>query len=266
MRTVSVELTGVTVDFAIYGSQRSFRSEFKQAAGGIIRRDGRRHRTVSVRALDGIDLRLEHGDRLALVGRNGSGKSTLLKVLAGVYAPTAGRVAVTGRVSPLFNIFPGMDPDDTGYENIVTCGMLLGMSRAEIMRKTPDIAVFSELGEFLSVPVRTYSAGMTVRLGFAIATAIDPEILLLDEGLGAGDARFADQAKARVDGLIARASVLVLASHSEELIRSLCNKAILMQSGKILRFGPVDEIMAAYHQLSETEPAPEPAALALAAG
>jgi ABC-type polysaccharide/polyol phosphate transport system ATPase subunit len=120
------------------------------------------------------------------------------------------------------------------------------MTRQEIARKTPGIEEFAELGDYLSLPMRTYSSGMTVRLGFAIATSIDPEILILDEGLGAGDARFADRAKARVDALIFRSSILVLASHSNELIRSFCNKAILLDAGRMLRYGPVDEVLEAY--------------------
>jgi ABC-type polysaccharide/polyol phosphate transport system ATPase subunit len=250
----SIDLWNVTVDFPIYGSQKSFRSEFKQAAGGIIRREGRQRQRVTVRALQDLTLHLEHGDRVGLIGHNGSGKSTLLKVMAGVYAPSFGKAVVDGRVSPLFNIAPGMDPDDTGYENILTCGLLLGMTRDEIALKTPDIEQFSELGEFLGLPVRTYSAGMTMRLGFAIATAIDPEILLLDEGLGAGDARFAEKAKARVDALIARSSILVLASHADSLIRELCNKAVLLDRGRIDQEGNVDEVIASYHALTAGAP------------
>jgi ABC-type polysaccharide/polyol phosphate transport system ATPase subunit len=254
----SIELRDVSVEFPIYGSQKSFRSELKQAAGGIIRRDSSQRRRLSVRALDRINLRLEHGDRVGLVGHNGSGKSTLLRVMAGVYTPTGGEVRIDGSVSPLFNIAPGLDLDDTGYENIVTCGLLLGMTLAEIARKTPEIAEFSELGDFLALPVRTYSTGMIVRLGFAIATAIDPEILLLDEGLGAGDARFAEKAKARVDGLIARSSILVLASHADALLKSLCNKVLILDSGKIVRFGPAVETIDAFRAESDEAPTAKP--------
>jgi ABC-type polysaccharide/polyol phosphate transport system ATPase subunit len=244
-------LDDVTVDFPIYGSQKSFRTElFARATGGFIRRDGPRHTRVVVRALENVSLKLGHGDRLGILGHNGAGKSTLLRVLAGVYVPVGGRVVSEGRVSPLFNTSPGLDLDDTGYENIVTCGLLLGMSRQEIARKTPDIAEFSELGDYLNLPVRAYSTGMVTRLGFAIATAIDPEILLLDEGLGAGDARFADRAKRRVDALIERTSILVLASHSETLIRSLCNRAVLLTAGRVVMVSGVDDVIEAYRQAS----------------
>jgi homopolymeric O-antigen transport system ATP-binding protein len=218
-----------------------------RATGGLIRRDGTKNR-VAVRALENVSLKLADGERLGILGHNGAGKSTLLRVLAGVYAPSAGRVAIDGRLSPLFNASPGLDSDDTGYENIITCGGLLGMSRADIAQKAPEIAEFSELGEYLNLPVRTYSTGMLMRLCFAIATAIDPEILLLDEGLGAGDARFAERAQRRLHELFERASILVIASHSEELIRSTCNRALLLETGSVVATGGVDEVIDAYRQ------------------
>ena len=245
----SIILEEVTVDFPIYGSQNSFRQAlFSKATGGLIRHEGSHNRTT-VRALNNISLKLVHGDRLGIIGHNGAGKSTLLRVFAGVYEPTQGRVIIDGKVSPLFNTAPGLDTEDTGYENILTCGQFLGMTRNEIARKLSDIEQFSELGEYLLLPVRTYSTGMVVRLGFAIGTAIDPDILLLDEGLGAGDARFAERAKQRVNGLIGRSSILVLASHSEALIESMCNKAILLQGGAVTKVGNVEEVIAAYRSL-----------------
>ena len=183
-----------------------------------------------------------------MMGHNGAGKSTLLRVLAGVYVPTSGRVAIDGRVSALFNTVPGLDMDDTGFENIHTCGMFLGMTRSEIIAKTPEIAEFTELGDYLNLPVRTYSAGMITRLGFAIATSIDPEILLLDEGLGAGDARFAEHANQRIDRLVQRSSILVIASHSEGLVRSMCNRAILLESGRVVADGSADEVIDTYER------------------
>jgi len=246
----SLILDNVTVDFPIYGAQKSFRGALRAATGGLIRREGA-DRRITVRALDHFSLRVKHGDRLGIIGHNGAGKSTLLRVCAGVYEPSEGRVHIEGKVSPLFNTSPGLDPDDTGYENIVTCGLFLGMTREEIEEKTPDIEAFSELGDYLSLPVRTYSAGMLTRLGFAIATAINPEILILDEGLGAGDARFAEKAKERVDALIERASILILASHSDDLIKSLCNRAILLQSGRVITEGKVDEVIETYRKMNK---------------
>ncbi len=243
----SIILDQVIVDFPIYGSQRSFRKAlFQRASGGVIRREGRHNERVVVRALDGISLELRRGDRLGMIGHNGAGKTTLLRVLAGVYEPTSGRVEIEGKISPLFNMSPGLDLDDTGYENIVTCGLYLGMSHEEISVKTADIERFAELGDYLSLPVRTYSAGMMLRLGFAMATAIDPEILLLDEGLGAGDARFADRAASRVKALVERANILVLASHSDALIASMCNRAIVLSGGCIVAEGTVPDCIRYY--------------------
>lgn len=244
----SLILENVIVDFPIYGAEKSFRSALKAATGGLIRREGNYNERVTVRALEDISLKINHGDRLGIIGHNGAGKTTLLRVCAGVYEPTQGRVFFDGQVSALFNTAPGLDPDDTGYENIFSCGLFLGMTYDEINRKLSDIEEFSELGDYLSLPVRTYSAGMSMRLGLALATSIDPEILVLDEGLGAGDARFAEKAQKRIDALIDRSSILILASHSDSLLQSFCNKAILMESGKIIKIGTVDDVLEAYKQ------------------
>lgn len=248
----SIVVENIVVEFPIYGAERSWRRDLLTRArsgigAGAIRRaaDGSRH--VTVRAIDAVDLVAEHGDRLGLIGANGAGKSTLLRALAGVYRPVSGRIVVDGDVSPLFDVMPGLDFDDTGYENIVTCGMLLGMSHAEAVHKIPEIEEFCELGEYLSLPVRTYSAGMMTRFGFAIATSIHPEILLLDEGLAAGDARFAERAARRIEALIGRSSILVLATHSDALLRQMCTKAVLMDKGRIVARGTVDDVLAIYH-------------------
>src|SRR5262249_36767603 len=196
----SIVASNLTIDFPIYGSShRSLRQTLFARTGGLVRHEhaGRQKRIV-VRALDEISFTLRNGDRLGLIGHNGAGKSTLLKVIAGGYTPDAGSIRIEGRVSPLFNSAPGLDAGANRYDNIKTCGMLLGMSSDEIDRKLLDIVDFCELGEYLDLPVRTYSTGMVARLGFAIATAIEPDILLLDEGLGAGDARFAARAEARM--------------------------------------------------------------------
>lgn len=248
----SIVIENIAVEFPIYGAERSWRQDLMARArlgigAGTIRRAADGSRRVTVRAIDGVDLVVEHGDRLGLIGANGAGKSTLLRVLAGVYRPISGRIVVDGEVSPLFDVMPGLDYDDTGYENIVTCGMLLGMSHAEAVRKIPEVEEFCELGEYLSLPVRTYSAGMMMRFGFAIATSIHPEILLLDEGLGAGDARFADRAARRIEMLIDRSSILVVATHSDGLLRQMCTKALLMDKGRVIAHGRVDDVLAVYH-------------------
>jgi homopolymeric O-antigen transport system ATP-binding protein len=244
----SVVVDNLTIDFPIYGAaHRSLRHTLLARTGGLVKRD-EVHRRVVVRALDEVSLRLDVGDRLGLVGHNGAGKSTFLKALAGVYRPDVGSIRVEGRVSALLTSAPGLDVEDTGYENIKTCGLLLGMTAQEIEAKVEDIADFTELGEFLDLPVRTYSAGMVTRLSFAISTAIDPDILLLDEGLATGDARFAARAENRLERLIQRTRILVFASHSEELIRAMCNRLALMKQGRIVAVGTIDDIMDRFRQ------------------
>jgi len=243
----SVTLKNVIVDFPIYGAEKSFRSVLRTAAtGGLIRREGKDNQRITVRALDNISLTLNHGDKLGIVGHNGAGKTTLLRVCAGVYSPTQGLMSYEGKISALFESAPGLDVDDTGYENILNVGLFLGMTRNEIAKKRRDIEEFTELGDYLSLPVRTYSTGMATRIGFALATSINPDILVLDEGLGAGDASFAEKAQKRVDALIERSSILIFASHSEALIRSFCNRAILMQGGTIQMDGGVEEVLEMY--------------------
>jgi ABC-type polysaccharide/polyol phosphate transport system ATPase subunit len=242
-----IVLNNVVAEFPVYGSQPSLRNAlFGKVVGGVMRRQTDDGNRVVVRALENVTLTVNHGDQLGIIGHNGAGKSTLLRVFAGIYQPSVGTVSIEGRVSPLFSTSPGLDLDDTGYENIVTCGLLLGMSRAEIERKLPEIEAFSELSDYLALPTRTYSTGMLVRLGFAIATAIDPEILLLDEELGTGDARFALRAAKRVESLIGRSSIVVLASHSEDLIRRMCNRAILLDHGRVVLDGPTEEVLEIY--------------------
>jgi ABC-type polysaccharide/polyol phosphate transport system ATPase subunit len=247
-------LKSVTADFPIYGNQVSLRNVlFGRVVGGVLRRPSETGNRVVVRALDNVSLTINHGDQLGLIGHNGAGKSTLLRVLAGIYEPSLGALTIDGYVSPLFDVSPGLDLDDTGYENIVTCALLLGMSRDEIERKMPEIVAFTELSDYLALPARTYSSGMLVRLGFAIATAIDPEILLLDEGLGAGDARFATRAAKRVEAMIERSSIMVLASHSDDLIRQMCNRVILLDRGRVLADGPTTDVLEMYTQMNKEE-------------
>ena len=244
----SAVLENITVDFPIYGTGRSLRKTLLARLHKGRAADASGQQLVVVRALENVSLELKDGDRVALIGHNGAGKSTLLKVLAGVYAPTHGSIRIDGRISPLFAAPPGLDLDDTGYENIKTCGMFLGMSPSQIEARTADIAEFSELGDYLHLPVRTYSAGMLTCLGFAIATSIDPGILLLDEGLGAGDARFAERAEKRLRSLLARSSILVLASHSDKKIKAMCNFGLLLEKGRLVAMGALDETIDLYHR------------------
>ncbi|HQT43651.1 MAG TPA: ABC transporter ATP-binding protein [Halothiobacillus sp.] len=216
-------------------------------------RMGRRNRiaedsagVVVVRAIDDLSIKLESGDRLGLIGHNGAGKSTLLRVMAGIYPPTAGHIAVQGKTVPLLDITLGMDDQSTGRQNIRLRSLLLGMSDAEIKSKTEEIAAFTELGDYLDLPLRTYSSGMRVRLAFAISTAVEADILLLDEVLGVGDASFQEKANKRLQDLHARAEIVVLAIHSSDTIRKTCNKVLWMERGKVKMFGKVDDVVSVY--------------------
>lgn len=245
----SITLDRVTVDFPIYNAKkRSLKSELiRRTVGGHIEAIDDNH--VSVMALRDISLTIRDGDRLGLVGHNGAGKSTLLRVLSGVYEPPIGRVAIEGSISSLTDMMMGMDVEATGYENILLRSVFLGLSVKQANANIEEIEKFTELGNFLKLPMRTYSSGMMVRLAFAISTAVTPEILIMDELIGAGDAAFIAKAEARMNGLIGRTRILVLASHDDDLLRRLCNKAALMNEGELLMVGPVDEVLAAYQAL-----------------
>ena len=244
---------GVSLEFPIYDADKSFRKALlRSAVGGVIHRNKAKHNRVSVTALDNVSINLKQGDRLGLVGANGAGKTTLMKVMAGVYVPDRGKVTAEGRLSCLFAGVPGIDEHDNAYRNIYTVCRFFGMSKEQIVEKVASIEEFCELGDYMSMPLRTYSSGMMARLSFAIATSMDPEILLMDEGIGAGDARFAHKAKARIENFLGKAQIVVLASHSNDLIREMCNQAVLMQAGRIIEVGPVEDILATHERLCLT--------------
>jgi ABC-2 type transport system ATP-binding protein/lipopolysaccharide transport system ATP-binding protein len=242
----AISLDRVTIEFPIYNARRrSLTGElFRRTVGGIIKSD--KSSNVSILALRDISLELADGDRLGLIGHNGAGKSTLLRVLAGIYEPLAGRAQITGTVASLTDITMGMNMEATGYENIVLRGVFLGLQVKEVRGMIPEIEAFTELGEFLDLPLRTYSSGMLLRLAFAVTTAIVPEILIMDELIGAGDAAFVSKAKARLNQMIGNSRILVIASHDVETIRKFCNKAALMETGRIVRIGHVEEVISAY--------------------
>ena len=242
----SLQLAGVTVDFPVYSTDsRSLKNDLlrKSTGGRIGRSAGNR---LSVRALEDVNLALGRGDRLGLIGANGSGKTTLLRVLAGVYEPTRGRVRRQGRVASLFDISLGIDPGATGYENIMMRGMFLGLAPAEVRERRDEIAAFTELGDYLAMPVHTYSTGMMLRLAFAVCTCIEPEILLMDEWIGVGDAAFVEKAEGRLAGFVARAGILVLASHNPALLERTCATGVLLDSGRVRAFGPIGEVLREY--------------------
>jgi ABC-type polysaccharide/polyol phosphate transport system ATPase subunit len=199
-----------------------------------------------IRALQGLSLRISDGERVAVLGANGSGKSTLLRLLAGVYHPTAGRREVTGKVSALFDLALGFEMEANGWKNIRYRSYLQGETTEGVRRKTPEIAAFSELGEFLDIPLRYYSAGMLVRLAFSVATAIEPEVLLIDEVLGAGDLAFQQKARERLLGLMEKARILVVVSHDLGTLSQLCDRALWLDRGHLRADGPVEEVITAY--------------------
>jgi len=245
-----------SVVFPIYGaSNRSVKTRFLAATtGGRIGTNAKDH--VTVQALEDVTLTVQHGERLALVGPNGAGKTTLLRLIAGIYDPVAGRILVEGKIAALFDVSGGMDPDSTGWENITLRGLYLGLSKQEIRAKTEEIAEFTELGSFLNMPLRTYSTGMQARLAFALSSSIEPEILLIDEGIGAGDAAFIRKIERRFAELIQRSGILVLASHAEQTIRRTCTKAVLLDRGAIIAVGSVDDVLARYAELNSAKAAP----------
>lgn len=245
----SIVLSNLSLRFPLYrDSSRSLKRSLFEAGKAVSRSRSITHEgshTV-VNALNDISLRVEHGERIGLIGTNGAGKSTLLRVLAGIYEPTLGEIAVDGRVSALLNIGIGADPDATGYENILLRGLYMGMHPDEIKELAPSIAEFSELGEFLDVPVRKYSAGMSMRLSFAIATALEPDILLMDEWIMAGDRNFLAKARERVDSFVSRSQILVLASHSPQILAQWCTRLIWMDRGTIVMDGETNSVLKQY--------------------
>lgn len=207
-----------------------------------------------IEALKSVTLEIRAGERVGLIGHNGAGKSTLLKVMAGIYPPTSGSAKTVGHVCPLFEFATGFEYNRSGWENIRIRAMLLGMSPDEIEEKLPEIAEFSGLGNFLDYPTRTYSSGMFVRLAFAVSTSVNPEILLLDEVMGAGDLAFTEKANVRMREFMAQGKILVFSSHSLDLLADYCNRTVWLDHGIVIDDGPTAEVVARYksHALGHT--------------
>ncbi len=223
----------VTVDYPVYNSRNmSLRSQLlRWTSGGRIEREA--GRVSVVRALDRVTFELRDGDSVGLFGQNGSGKTTLLRTMAGIYSPSSGTVVREGSVATVFDIGAGMNPELSGYDNIIRMGRLMGLGRREAEALIPDVAEFTELGSFLQMPVRTYSAGMTMRLMFAVATSVRPQILLVDEMFGTGDGDFQKKARSRMRSLVAKAEIVVLASHALDLLLDNCNRFFELQRGAV---------------------------------
>lgn len=252
-----LSLTNLSVEYpiphltnrSILGAAGKFASNMA-SVGGAIRLD----KKPVVRAVDDITLTLKDGDRLGLLGRNGAGKTTLLKTMAGILAPTEGRIRVEGRISPLVSMMLGLDGESTGYENIRIRGRLMGFSAQEIADMIQPIAEFTELEEYLALPLKTYSSGMRMRLSFAASTAFNPDVLLLDEWLGTGDAEFRDKAARRLRKLIDDSGIVVFATHSRDLHERISNKGAVIDHGKLVFFGDIDDAFEFQDELRAKSP------------
>lgn len=253
MASIKIENLNLSYPLLGAGVRKRLDTSEMDSAGAVIKDDT--NKTRSVQALRNISLSLTDGDRVGLVGRNGSGKSTLLRVIAGIYEPPYGTVEVNGSVSSLFNVGLGVNPESTGYRNIELMGLIAGYSKKEIKEMTPAIAEFSGLGGYLQLPVRTYSNGMAMRLKFSAATAFSPDILLMDEWLGAGDPEFKEKARNRMRELVSQAGILILASHNIRLIRNECTKVLWLHRGSIRGYGPTDKVL---RQMAKSDTLPLP--------
>jgi len=245
---VSISVTGLTIRFPVYGvDAKSLKKHLARVTVGG-RLGSSMAGAAEVTAITNLDLELKAGDRLGLIGHNGSGKTTLLRALSGAYEPDEGAIDVHGRIAPLLNLSLGIDPSATGYDNIRLRGRIAGLSSREIDEKMDEIAEFTGLGPFLAMPVKTYSAGMQARLAFSAATAVEADVLLMDEWISVGDADFQKLAHKRLLNLVERAGILVLASHDLDLLRLYCNKVMRMEGGvasPVTDIRKLDELMAA---------------------
>ncbi|MBE0669169.1 MAG: ABC transporter ATP-binding protein [Anaerolineales bacterium] len=239
-----IQTDQLSVKFRIYKNRGLSLKEF------IVNRmfgQGERDRYTEFFAVNNITLRIDSGDRLGIVGFNGAGKSTLLKTIAGIYFPHSGSIRINGRITPLMELGAGFDAEQTGRENIFLNGALLGFSPAEMKKKEQAIAEFSELGEFLNLPIKYYSSGMYGRLSFSIAAMTNPEILIIDEVFSTGDAHFVEKSSQRILQLVEQSQIVIIVSHNLEQIRNLCNRVIVMDKGVILKDGLPEETLGFYN-------------------
>lgn len=242
-----INIHNVFIEFPVYNvNARSLKNQFLHlATGGSVVQDARHH--VMINALNDISLTIEHGDRVGLVGHNGAGKSTFLRLLANIYEPTRGEIHVNGQISPMLDLMQGIESELSGYENIFIRGALLGLKKSQIRKQTEEISELTGLGDYLYMPTRTYSSGMLLRLAFAITVSIKPDILLIDEIFGAGDAEFKEKAQEKMISLLDKSSIVVMANHTDEIISEFCNKVLLLEGGKLKYFGPVAKGLELYH-------------------
>ena len=242
---VGIDVRALGIAFPIYHvNTRELRRGLVAFAAGRIGRDPRNR--MAVQALADLSFSVAPGERIGLVGGNGAGKTTLLRALAGIYEPVTGEVHVRGDVNALLDTSLGLNMDLTGRENIALRCLHAGLSRARVRDIEADVSEFAELGSFLDMPIRTYSSGMVIRLGFAIATAIRPNILLMDEWFLAGDMHFMAKARERLERLVQEAEILVISTHQMEVISAWCTRVFWMEQGRIRMEGPPDAVLPAY--------------------
>lgn len=254
---VAVKVENVTMEFNINKEKIDNLKEF------VIKKLKRQVSKNNFIALDNVNFEINKGDRLAILGLNGAGKSTLLKTIVGVYKPTKGKVTVSGVIAPLLELGAGFDANYTGRENIFLYGSILGYSREYLEKKQEEIIAFSELGSFINVPVKNYSSGMRARLGFSIATAVDPDILILDEVLSVGDVNFRKKSLAKVQSMFDSGVTVLFVSHNIAQVKAICNKAILLEHGKVIAKGDVNDVVKVYEEKTSAtappvKPAPKP--------
>lgn len=239
-------LNNASVVLPIYNSSaRSITNTIVSAAtGGALTAQKGGH--LSIEALKDLNLEIKSGDRLGIVGHNGAGKSTLLRLLSGVFEPSSGKISRSGSISSLVDIALGINGENTGRENIFLRGKLMGLSKRQIDQKIEEIIEFSELGDYINLPVRIYSSGMLLRLAFSVSTSISADILIMDEWLSVGDGAFAERSSERLRELVNNSEILVIASHARDLIEETCNKVVWLEHGVIKKVGPVAEIVTEY--------------------
>ncbi|HCI48762.1 MAG: hypothetical protein A2621_00285 [Alphaproteobacteria bacterium RIFCSPHIGHO2_01_FULL_41_14] len=245
--SVTISLKNISLQFPIFNAHKfSLRNVLVNKLGGqLAKGDGS---LKIVEALKNINFEAHVGDRIGLIGHNGSGKSTLMRTIAGIYTPTSGALKVKGSISTLFGTSIGSNEEMTGDENLFLGALIFGRSYKKAKESMNKLREFTELGDYLNLPLRTYSDGMKVRVGFAVATNFEPDILLIDEIFGAGDKDFAKKSQQKIEELIEKSNTFLFASHSEDLITRFCNKAILMSHGELKAFGDVENVLRAYHQ------------------
>ena len=240
-----IKLDKASVTFSIYNAKtRSVRNELFRAIGGSVQSVDN---TIYVKALDEIDLEIKQGDRVGIIGHNGAGKSTMLKLLAGIYEPTSGQALINGYVSSLTDISMGMDAEVSGYDNIIMRCVFMGMNFKEAKLRVQEIIDFSELNEYINLPMRTYSSGMYMRLAFTVATCVTPDILIMDEMIGAGDAAFIEKTRARTNSLIESTKIMILSSHDMQIMKDICNRVLWMEKGKVRADGEPEKIINEYY-------------------